>query len=58
MYRYLHCRYTHIEGELPFIEFENLLQHIEDLVCGVVDRVLASPYGKIVKELNPVSCRN
>ena len=55
---YLHCRYTHIEGELPFIEFEDLLQHIEDLVCGVVDRVLASPYGKIVKELNPVSCRN
>lgn len=47
------AEYTHIEGELPFIEFENLLQHIEDLVCGVVDRVLASPYGKIVKELNP-----
>ncbi|XP_052100496.1 asparagine--tRNA ligase, cytoplasmic-like [Mytilus californianus] len=45
--------YTHIEGELPFIDFEDLLQHIEDLICGVVDRVMASPYGKIVRELNP-----
>ncbi|XP_063432422.1 asparagine--tRNA ligase, cytoplasmic-like [Mytilus trossulus] len=45
--------YTHIEGELPFIDFEDLLQHVEDLICGVVDRVMASPYGKIVKELNP-----
>lgn len=50
-----YIRYTHIEGELPFITFEDLLQHIEDLICGVVDRVLASPYGKIVKELHPVS---
>lgn len=47
------AEYTHIEGELPFITFEDLLQHIEDLICGVVDRVLASPYGKIVKELHP-----
>ncbi|VDI50827.1 Hypothetical predicted protein [Mytilus galloprovincialis] len=45
--------YTHIEGELPFIDFEDLLQHVEDLICGVVDRVMASPYGKIVRELNP-----
>lgn len=47
------AEYTHVEGEMPFIKFEDLLQHIEDLVCGVVDRVLASPYGTIVKELNP-----
>lgn len=33
--------YTHIEGELDFIVFEDLLQHIEDLLCGVIDVLLA-----------------
>ena len=48
-------RYTHIEGECPFITFNDLLDRLEDLVCDVVQRVLDSPYGEIVQELNPVS---
>ena len=32
-----------------------MLDRLEDLVCDVVDRVLKSPYGQIVYELNPVS---
>ncbi|PSN45261.1 Asparagine--tRNA ligase, partial [Blattella germanica] len=47
------AEYTHIEGECPFITFDDLLDRLEDLVCDVVDRVLKGPYGEIVKDLNP-----
>ncbi|XP_071449844.1 asparagine--tRNA ligase, cytoplasmic [Hetaerina americana] len=47
------AEYTHIEGECPFINFDELLDRLEDLICDVVERVLASPYGHIVSELNP-----
>ncbi|VEN57138.1 unnamed protein product [Callosobruchus maculatus] len=47
------AEYTHVEAECPFITFEDLLDRLEDLICDVVDRVLKSPYGSIVYELNP-----
>ncbi|XP_046579477.1 asparagine--tRNA ligase, cytoplasmic-like [Haliotis rubra] len=47
------AEYTHVEGECSFIDFDGLLDRLEDLVCDVVDRVLKSPYGQIVYELNP-----
>ncbi|CAH1155136.1 unnamed protein product [Phaedon cochleariae] len=47
------AEYTHVEAECPFITFDDLLNRLEDLICDVVDRVLASPYGHIVRELNP-----
>lgn len=46
-------RYTHVEAECAFITFEELLDRLEDLICDVVDRVLHSPLGHLVKELNP-----
>ena len=49
------CRYTHIEGECPFINFDGLLDRLEDLVADTVDRVMSGPYGNLVMELNPVS---
>ncbi|XP_045770214.1 asparagine--tRNA ligase, cytoplasmic [Maniola jurtina] len=47
------AEYSHVEGEFAFITFEELLDRIEDMVVDVVDRVLASPEGHLVYELNP-----
>jgi len=47
------AEYTHIEGECPFITFDELLGRLEELICDVVDRVLKSPFKDIVYELNP-----
>lgn len=47
------AEYTHVEAECPFITFEELLDRLEDLVSDVVDRILKSPYGHLVTELNP-----
>jgi asparaginyl-tRNA synthetase len=46
--------YTHIEGELDFITFEDLLDHIEDLICSVIDTLLTNPESaSYIKTLNP-----
>ncbi|KDN38392.1 asparaginyl-tRNA synthetase [Tilletiaria anomala UBC 951] len=46
--------YTHIEGELAFINFEELLEHIEELICGTIERLLADTEMKmLVEQLNP-----
>jgi len=46
--------YTHIEGELDFITFDDLLDHLEDLMCGVLELVLAQPrIAALLQELNP-----
>jgi asparaginyl-tRNA synthetase len=46
--------YTHIEAELGFLTFEDMLHHIERVICNTVDKVLADPVaGPLVKQLNP-----
>ncbi|KAH8837160.1 hypothetical protein MCOR01_010798 [Pyricularia oryzae] len=46
--------YTHVEGELDGINFEDLLVHIEEVICRVVDSVLDNPeVARHVKALNP-----
>lgn len=47
------AEYTHVEAECPFITFDDLLDRLEDLICDVVNRVLESPLGHLVHELNP-----
>lgn len=49
--------YTHIEGEMPFIQFEDLLQCIEDLICNTLEILMADPLIKeCVLSLNPEFC--
>ncbi|KAI1393836.1 asparaginyl-tRNA synthetase [Hypoxylon trugodes] len=46
--------YTHIEAELDYIEFSELLDHLEEVICRVIDIVLANPtIAAHLKELNP-----
>ncbi|KAF6009635.1 asparagine--tRNA ligase [Brettanomyces bruxellensis] len=46
--------YTHIEAELPFITFEDLLDHIEKFVVHIVKYIMEDPVsGALVKKLNP-----
>ncbi|KAJ9103536.1 asparagine--tRNA ligase [Naganishia cerealis] len=46
--------YTHIEGELAFIDFEDLLVHLEKLLTQTVKYVLEDPVaGPLIKQLNP-----
>lgn len=46
--------YTHIEAELAFLTFDELLTHIETLIVKSIQYVLEDPVaGPIIKELNP-----
>ncbi|KAI1399588.1 asparaginyl-tRNA synthetase [Hypoxylon fuscum] len=46
--------YTHIEAELDYIDFNDLLEHLEEVMCRVIDIVLANPtIAAHLKELNP-----
>ncbi|KAJ8120126.1 hypothetical protein ONZ43_g3087 [Nemania bipapillata] len=46
--------YTHVEGELDFIKFDDLLAHIEDLLCGVIDILMAdSETREFIMTLHP-----
>lgn len=45
--------FTHVEAECPFISYEQLLERIEELVCGVLERVLSGPHGADLLALNP-----
>ena len=46
--------YTHIEAELDFIEFDDLLEHLEEIISQVVDKVLENPVSaEYIKLLNP-----
>ncbi|KAL4917485.1 hypothetical protein BDW62DRAFT_85032 [Aspergillus aurantiobrunneus] len=46
--------YTHIESELDFIQFADLLDHLEAVICRVLEIVLADPVAKqIIEHLNP-----
>jgi asparaginyl-tRNA synthetase len=46
--------YTHIEAELDFITFNDLLDHLEYVMCAVLKKVLAEPeIAAIIAKLNP-----
>ena len=46
--------FTHIEAELDFIAFDDLLNHLEKVICRVIEVTLSDPaIAELVKELNP-----
>lgn len=46
--------YTHVEAELDFIQFPDLLEHLEEIICRVIDIVFEnSQIAGYLKELNP-----
>lgn len=46
--------YTHVEAELDFITFDDLLDHLEDIMCGVLELVMSQPrIAALIKELHP-----
>ena len=46
--------YTHVEAELDFITFDDLLDHLELVMCRVIDLTLADPaIAQFVQDLNP-----
>ncbi|KAJ5370067.1 Asparagine--tRNA ligase cytoplasmic [Penicillium cataractarum] len=46
--------YTHIEAELDFITFNDLLDHLEAMICRVIELLLADPEAsKYIFTLNP-----
>ncbi|PKI85863.1 hypothetical protein MVES_000194 [Malassezia vespertilionis] len=46
--------FTHLESELAFIDFDDLLTHIEQMITGTVDRLLADPKMRtVIMQLNP-----
>ncbi len=46
--------YTHLEGELAFITFEDLMNHLESVICETVDSLLQDPSSAaLIKQLNP-----
>ncbi|OAA71377.1 asparaginyl-tRNA synthetase [Cordyceps fumosorosea ARSEF 2679] len=50
--------YSHVEAELDFVTFDDLLEHLEELMCRVIDSVLGDPEtAAFLKELNPTFAR-
>jgi asparaginyl-tRNA synthetase len=47
-------RFSHLEAEMPFLSFEEFLNHIEDIICETIDDLLKNPEIKaLVDQLNP-----
>lgn len=46
--------FMHVEAELDFITFDDLLAHLEEMICRVVELILKDPEAAAhIKELNP-----
>ncbi|KZO90602.1 asparaginyl-tRNA synthetase [Calocera viscosa TUFC12733] len=46
--------YTHLEAELAFINFDDLMTHIESIICETIDLLLTDPrIAELVQTLNP-----
>lgn len=44
--------YTHVEAEMPFLEFKDLLYAVQDLIYDVARRVVDTA-GELLRFVNP-----
>ncbi|KFY14501.1 hypothetical protein V492_02582 [Pseudogymnoascus sp. VKM F-4246] len=48
------AEYAHVEAEMDFIDFDDLLDHLEQMISTVIETILADPeIAGYIKELNP-----
>ncbi|VDB91189.1 unnamed protein product [Peniophora sp. CBMAI 1063] len=48
------AEYTHLEGELGFITFDDLMDHIEAIICNTVDALVQDEASSaLIQQLNP-----
>ena len=47
------CEFTHVEAEYPFIDFDELMSRIEDLVIAIVNGLLDSEFGDFIRKAQP-----
>jgi asparaginyl-tRNA synthetase len=48
------AEYSHVEAELDFITFDDLLIHLEHIICRVIDLTLENPtVASKINEYNP-----
>ncbi|WBW72280.1 cytoplasmic asparagine-tRNA ligase Nrs1 [Schizosaccharomyces osmophilus] len=46
--------FTHVEAEMPFINFKEYLELLEEFICQTIDRILDDPVAApLIKQLNP-----
>ena len=46
--------YSHVEAELDFVDFADLLDHLEELMCRVIDMLMDNEQtAALIKSLNP-----
>lgn len=46
--------YTHVEAELGFLNFAEFLEHLEELICSTIDKLLKDPIvAPLIAQLNP-----
>jgi asparaginyl-tRNA synthetase len=46
--------YTHLEAELAFLDFDGLLEHIEEVICSTIDILLENPVmAGLIRTLHP-----
>ncbi|OAF68886.1 hypothetical protein A3Q56_03379 [Intoshia linei] len=47
------AEYMHVEAEMPFVDLEDIMRNVENIVCGVCEYLLTSNVKDIIAKFNP-----